>query len=150
VILVPFAERESRGAAGWEAARRYTRVARRIPDVRAVQRASASILDIGSALDRRQLAERRPAERLRMLREATNQITRTANDAIQAYRRASATVHAELAIPDGDHDEARAMRLELEAGRSELLRVLELMSGRYSWADPWPSSSGAAEVRDGQ
>lgn len=146
---MPFPERESR-AAGWEAAPRCTRVARRVPDVRAVQRASTSILDISSALDRRQQNERRPAERLRMLREATNQITRTANDAIQAYRRASATVHAELASPDGNHDEARAMRLQLEAGRSELLRVLELTNGRYSWAAPWPSTTRAPGVPDGQ
>jgi hypothetical protein len=146
---VPFPERESRGDAGWEAARRFTRVARRVPDVRAVQRASASIVDIGSALDRRQRDERRPAERLRMLREATNQITRTANDAIQAYRRASATVHAELALPEGDHEAARAMRLELEAGRSELLRVLDVTSGRYAWAAPWPSTTKESTERDG-
>jgi hypothetical protein len=114
-----------------------------------VERASASILDISSALDRRQQAERRPAERLRMLREATNQITRTANDAIQAYRRASAAVHAELASPDGDHDQARAMRRQLEAGRSELLRVLELTSGRYAWAAPWPSTTRSSGVPDG-
>lgn len=124
----------------------YTRLGRRAADVRVVQGATASIVDLNESLDRAMRNEPRPDERLRMLRETTKQITRAANDAIQAYRRTRAAVHAELQMPDGDREQARQMQLLLDGGRADILRVLELTSHRYSWADPWPSDDGGTEA----
>lgn len=67
-----------------------------------------------------------------MLRETTNRITRTANDAVHAYRRASRAIEIELAKPNGDGDAAREMRGLLNDARGEVLRVLEIAGGRYS------------------
>jgi hypothetical protein len=103
--------------------------------VRVVQRASASIEDLGADLDRQLERERRPAERMRMLRETTNQITRVANDAAHAYRRASRAVSTELAKPNPNIAAARQTRAILDAGRSDLLRVLEVARRRYPWTD---------------
>lgn len=116
--------------------------------MRVVQRATASIADLNEALDRRLLDEQRPGERLRMLRETTNQITRTANDAIQAYRRARQAVEAELQAPGGDRKHARQMGRLLDAARDDVLRALELTSHRYTWADPWPRADGSSERVD--
>ena len=66
-----------------------------------------------------------------MLREATNQITRTANDAIQAYRRTRAAVTAELTLADGDEAHARRMSAQLDEARLEVLAALELARSRY-------------------
>jgi len=107
------------------------RLAIRLKDVALLQRASATILELGTALDARLLNERRPAERLRMLRETTNRITRTANDAIQAYGRASRAVAAELERPDTDPAAAREMRRRLDAARAELMAALQVASRRY-------------------
>ena len=72
-----------------------------------------------------------------MLRETTNRITRTANDAVHAYRRASRAIEVELAKPDGDADAAHEMRTRLNDARSEVLRVIETASARYpSPSDP--------------
>ena len=90
-----------------------TRLGRRVPYLQIVQRAPAAISDFNEALDRELAEERRPTERLRMLRETTNQITRTANDAIQAYRRAHAAVDAELEMPAGEWQYARQMSAQL-------------------------------------
>jgi hypothetical protein len=76
----------------------------------------------------------------------TNQITRAANDAIHAYRRAQAAVHAELQMPGGDRKQAQRIQLLLDGGRADILRVLEVTSRRYSWADPWPSDEGRTEA----
>lgn len=103
----------------------------RTHDLRIVQRAGASITELGRDLDRQLASERRPEERLRMLRETTNRITRTANDAVHAYRRASRAIDVELAKPDGDGDAAREMRTLLNDARAEVLRVLETASARY-------------------
>jgi hypothetical protein len=108
-----------------------------VPDLQLLQRAPGSIADLIEILDRRLAEEQRPEERLRMLREATNQITRTANDAIQAYRRARAAVTAELEMPDGDQPHARKMSAQLDLARADVLEALEQTSHRYSWAEPW-------------
>lgn len=121
----------------------HTRLGRRAADVRTVQRAAAVIEDLNATLERRLTSEARASERLRMLRETTNQVTRAANDAIQAYRRARATLDAELEMPHGDLEGAREMRLVLDRARSDLLTALELTSRRYSWAS-WPPSAAAA------
>jgi chromosome segregation ATPase len=108
-----------------------TRLGRREPDLALLQRAPAAIADVTATLDRRLADEERPGERLRMLREATNQVTRSANDAIQAYRRARAAVNAELDAPTGDHAHARRMSAQLDAARQDLLAALEQTSHRY-------------------
>ena len=124
----------------------HTRLGRRGADVRVVQRATTSIVDLNQSLERAMRAEPRPDARLRMLRETTNQITRAANDAIHAYRRAQAAVHAELQMPGGDRKQAQCMQLLLDGGRADILRVLEVSSRRYWWADPWPSHDGRTEA----
>jgi hypothetical protein len=114
-----------------------TRLGRREPDVLLLQQAPSVIADLTRTLDQRLAKEERPAERMRMLREATNQITRTANDAIQAYRRARASVDAELKMPDGDHVHAKRMGAQLEIARKDVLAALETTSHRYpSVEDP--------------
>lgn len=107
----------------------------RTHDLRVVQRASAVITDLGRELDRQLASERRPAERLRMLRETTNRITRTANDAVHAYQRASRAIDVELARAGGDKTAAREMRVRLNDARSEILRVLEVAGERYPTSD---------------
>jgi hypothetical protein len=108
-----------------------TRLGRREPDLRLVQRTPAMIADVTQTLDRRLDTEQRSGERLRMLREATNQITRSANDAIQAYRRARDSVDAEPAMPDGDLAHARRMNADLDLARAEVLAALDVASRRY-------------------
>lgn len=121
----------------------HTRLGRREPDLRLVQEAPAAIADLTAILDRRLAEEQRPSERTRMLREATNQITRTANDAIQAYRRARAAVTAELAMPEGDWAHARKMSLQLDSARQDVLAALDRTSQKYSLGQAWPSAESA-------
>ena len=109
--------------------------------MRAVERAAASVIEMNDSLDRLLATEQRPSERLRMLRETTNQITRAANDAIQAYRRARAAVDAELAMATGAHEQAEQMRLSLVTGRAALLAALQETSHRYAWSAPWPPAA---------
>lgn len=119
------------------------RLTARTADLRAIQRASSLIVDLGAELDARLRAETRPRERMRMLRETTNRITRTANDAVEAYRRASRAVKAELAKPNADVAAATELQAELRAARLEMLRVLDLASRRY----PAPSDEPEADDR---
>jgi hypothetical protein len=109
-----------------------TRLGRREPDLLLLQRTPATIAEFSRTLDQRLAHEQRPEERLRMLREATNQITRRANDAIQAYRRTRASVDAELAMEDGDWEHARRMSGTLDAARLEVLAALETANRRYA------------------
>lgn len=108
-----------------------TRLGRREPDLLLIQQTPAAIADFTRTLDQRLANEERPEERLRMLREATNQITRSANDAIQAYRRARSSISAELEMPNGDHAHARRMSADLDLARADLLAALELANQRY-------------------
>jgi len=87
------------------------RLAGKMKDLGVVQQASATILELGAALDAQLLKEQRPTERMRMLRETTNRIVRTANDAAQAYSRASRAITAELERPNTNPAPAQAMRL---------------------------------------
>lgn len=103
--------------------------------MRVVQRASAYIEDLGAELDRQLEREQRPAERMRMLRETTTRITRVANDAAHAYQRASRAVSTELAKPNPNVAAAHQMRAILDAGRSDILRVLDVARRRYPWTD---------------
>lgn len=61
-------------------------------------------------------------------------MTRTANDAIEAYRRANSALTAEQARADGDQTAASELRDQLRAARLDLLRVIELAGERYEAA----------------
>jgi hypothetical protein len=104
-------------------------------DLLVIQRATQLIQDLGADLDRRLTRETRPTERMRMLRETTNRITRSANDAIHAYGRARKAVAVQLDRSDGRAEEALAMRDRLRSARLELLRALSDANHRYPWAD---------------
>lgn len=122
------------------------RLSMRRADVLLVQRASEEIETLGDDLDRRLQRESRPAERLRMIRETTNQITRVANDAIHAYGRASRAVRAEEQRADADLGAARDMRTRLDEARASVLSVLDVASRRYQ-PSPEPPTDEAAETR---
>ena len=121
------------------------RLERRRADLRIVERAAADVDAINATLDRRLASSARAEERLRLLRDATYEISRGANDAIQAYRRVAATVREELAMEHGDRRAAEQMSAELHVARVNLLRVLARTSGRYPWAEPWPFREPQAE-----
>ena len=112
------------------------RLAHRSNDVELVERAGPFITELGTALDRQLLSEQRPGERMRMLRETTNRITRAANDAIHAYRRAQRAMALELEKPDADTTAVAAMRQHLSSARVDLLRALDSASRRYPWSQP--------------
>lgn len=99
-----------------------------------IERARALIEDLEAELERELGHEARPAERLRLLRETTNRITRTANDAIRAYDKARRAVEAELERNGPNAEAALATRVRLRAARLELLRALEVAGRRYPWA----------------
>ena len=65
------------------------------------------------------------------MRETTNRIVRTANDAAQAYSRASRAITAELERPNTNPAPAQAMRLRLDAARLAVMSALEVASRRY-------------------
>lgn len=119
---------------------RHRRLANRLEDVDIVERASRLIPELGAALDRKLARERRPAERVRMLRETTNRITRAANDAAQAYARTSRGIRAELERPDADVEGAQIMRARLDEARQDVLRALEDATQRFGLADAPPAS----------
>jgi hypothetical protein len=115
---------------------RRNRLAMRARDLDVVQRASATIVELGADLDDQLRDERSADQRLRVLRATTNQITRIANDAAGAYRRASRAVNAELASADADVDRSAAqeMRDRLDIARLAVLDALENAKRRYPWA----------------
>lgn len=106
-------------------------------DILAVERASAVIVEMGAELDAQLAQEPRASEQLRLVREATNRITRTANDAIQAYRRARRAIDLrETPASAGDPGE------RLGEARDAMLSALDAAGRRYPWApgsrDPSP------------
>jgi len=118
--------------------RASTRLSRRSSgDLRAIRGATTRIRELSTALDRQMLAEARPEEQVRLLRQATSQITRAANDAVQAYRRVSEGLRAESEREDTDPAEAARTAQALSEARSEMLSALEVASKRYPWAKPW-------------
>ncbi len=118
--------------------RSTTRLSRRSSgDLRAIRRATTRIEELSAALDRQLLREKRPEEQLRLLRQTTSQITRTANDAIQAYRRVTEGLRVESERDDTDPSEAARLSESLSEARSEMLHALEVASQRYPWAKPW-------------
>lgn len=96
-----------------------------------VQRATALIGELGAELDRKLAVEPRPAERLRLLRETTNRITRAANDAIEAYRIAQRGLTTNPEGSDWGDSGALATPAQFRAARLELLSALEVASRRY-------------------
>ena len=79
----------------------------------------------------------RDEERLKDLRQATGQITRSANDGIQAYRRVSQALRAEVQHADADAVELADATRSLADARARMLTALEAASKRYPWAEPW-------------
>jgi hypothetical protein len=116
-----------------------------ILDISLVERAAPQITELGADLDRRLKRESRTPERLRLLREATNRITRTANDAIQAYRRARRSLDAELQRTNADVDGVRRLEERLTVARTDVLQALDAANGRYPWADSTPPADPTAE-----
>ena len=109
-------------------------------DLEIVESASTTIADLGVELDRHLAKERRPSERMRMLREATNRITRTANDAVHAYRRASRAIKTELERPDANVETAERMRKRLDAARAKVLKALAVANERYPQGESEPTA----------
>lgn len=99
-----------------------------------IQRASALIEELGTALDAELRSQPDEAERLRLLREATNRITRAANDAIQAYGKGQRAIDAEMGRGAAHAAQAKAVGDKLRRARLELLRVIETANRRYPWA----------------
>jgi hypothetical protein len=109
-------------------------------DLLIIQRATALILDLGNDLDRQLPLESRESERMRLLREATNRITRAANDAIHAYRKAIRSTEAQIERNAPGDELASEMRARLQAARDELRDALDAASHRYPWAGQVPAS----------
>lgn len=97
-------------------------------------------------LDRQVRDEARPDERLRHLRHATGQITRVANDAIQAHRRVAAALRDEADRPGADVEEIERTSARLSEARDAMLRALDAASRRYPWADPWRGGEDGSET----
>jgi hypothetical protein len=114
-------------------------------DLEIVESASTTIADLGVELDRHLAREQRPSERMRMLREATNRITRTANDAVHAYRRASRAIKTELERPDANVETAELMRTRLDEARAKVLKALAVANERY----PSVEDGGLTEAPSG-
>ena len=118
--------------------RANSRLARRsASDLRAIDRATRRIEELSVILDRQLSTEDRDEERLKHLRQATGQITRSANDGIQAYRRISQALRAEAAHADADPIEVADATRALADARARMLAALEVASTRYPWAKQW-------------
>jgi hypothetical protein len=115
-----------------------SRLARRsASDLKAIDRATRRIEELSVILDGQLGAEDRDEERLKHLRQATGQITRSANDGIQAYRRVSQALRAEAQHADADAAEVADATRALADARERMLAALEVASRRYPWAAPW-------------
>lgn len=127
--------------------RSTTRLSRRSSgDLRAIRHATTRIEELSAQLDQELLRESRPDEQLRLLRQTTSQITRTANDAIQAYRRLTEGLRVESERGDTDPAEATRMGQAIADARSEMLTALEVASRRYPWAKPWRPEDSPEEA----
>lgn len=118
-------------------------------DLLLVQQASLLIAELGDELDGRLKTETRPGERLRYVREATNRITRIANDAIQAYGRARRSLDVE-AERSPDSAAALAARRRLADARLEVLAALEKAGSRYPWVSEPANRSQPIDDRTSQ
>ena len=121
--------------------RANSRLARRsASDFRAIDRATKRIEELSVILDRQLSSEEREEERLKHLRQATGQITRSANDGIQAYRRITQALRAETAHADTDAAEVADTTRALSEARARMLAALDVASRRYPWAAPWKAT----------
>ena len=114
---------------------RRDRLASRREDITVIQQASKLVADLGIQLDLQLENERRPAERMRMLRETTNRITRAANDAVSAYTRSRRLLRVELERPEADVKAINLINERLDAARGDLLQALKIASQRYPTTD---------------
>lgn len=109
-----------------------TRLSRRSAhDIRAVHRAATRIEEQSVILERHLAAEGRAEEQLRHLRHATGLITRSANDGVQAYRRASTAIRAETEREDADPEEVKRATEDLRTARARMLAALEVAGKHY-------------------
>jgi TolA-binding protein len=123
--------------------RTHTRLSKRSSsDLRAIDRATKRIEELSVILERQLSSEEREEERLKHLRQATGQITRSANDGIQAYRRISQALRTEAMHADSDPVEIANARRALAEARTRMLAALEIASRRYPWAAPWKAEDG--------
>ena len=121
--------------------RAHSRLARRsASDFRAIDRATKRIEELSVILDRQLSSEEREEERLKHLRQATGQITRSANDGIQAYRRITQALRAEASHADADAAEVAETTRALSEARGRMVAALEVASRRYPWAAPWTAT----------
>ena len=121
--------------------RAHSRLARRsASDFRAIDRATKRIEELSVILERQLSSEEREEERLKHLRQATGQITRSANDGIQAYRRITQALRAETSHADADAAEVADATRTLSEARARMLAALEVASRRYPWATPWKAT----------
>jgi hypothetical protein len=124
--------------------RLHSRLSRRISaDLRIIRGATRRVEEQSGILDRQMKGDGRPAEQLRHLRQATGQITRAANDAVQAYRRVSVALREEAGRTDADATEVERATREVAEARSDMMAALEVASHRYPWSEPWTTSSDA-------
>jgi hypothetical protein len=107
-------------------------------DLLLMQRAVELIVEVGIDLDQKLQSEARPSERLRFVREATNRITRAANDAILPYRRAKRALEQESTSSDGRAEAAGQLQSRLAAARLALLAALDKAGTRYPWTAEAP------------
>ena len=122
--------------------RTHSRLARRSSsDLRAIDRATRRIEELTVILDRQLASEPREDERLKHLRQATGQITRSANDGIQAYRRVASALRAEAQHADADTVEVEHATRSLADARGRMLEALEVASKRYPWAPAWRATT---------
>jgi hypothetical protein len=127
--------------------RATTRVSRRsATDLEIIRRATTRVEELGAILDRQVRDEPRSEERLRHLRHATGQITRVANDAVQAHRRVAAALRDEAERPGADVEEIERTAVRLAEARDAMLKALDAASRRYPWADPWRGGEDAADT----
>jgi hypothetical protein len=110
--------------------------------VQLIERASALIAELGVQLDRHLDGEARPSERMRMLREATNRITRAANDAIAAYRTGVRVLTLEVERNGPNVESAIATLARLREARRTLLQALEAADRRYPWTEKPSAPTG--------
>ena len=115
---------------------------RSAPGLRALEKATRRIEELDAILARQLEGEDRDGERLNHLRQATGQITRCANDGIQAYRRVAAALRAEAANSDADDEEVAVATQVLADARARMMTALEVASRRYPWAAPWNAPPG--------
>lgn len=99
--------------------------------LRALERATRRIEELEVILQRQLADEQREGERMNHLRQAAGQITRAANDGIEAYRRVSAALKAEAGQADADADELALATELLAESRRRLMSALEVAHRRY-------------------